>query len=100
MSRSEGSAAAGDVVTNGTRIFRGTGQTPHSHVDKQSAHAHENPQRGAAGQPHNNDVRPDAALAEAECAHADQKSNMRNPVAACERGTQARDAANNPDRKV
>ena len=89
----------------GTRTFRGTGQTRHSRVDKQSAHAHENPQRGAAGQPHNNDVRPDdfwsaCALAEAEGAHADQKSHVRNPVAACELGIQARDSTNNPDRKV
>ena len=64
----------------GMRTFRGTGQTLHSHDVKQSTHAHKNPQRGAAGQPHNNDVlvHSDAALAEAEGAHTDQKSMYAN----------------------
>ena len=74
--------------------------TPHSHAGYQSAHAHENPQRGATRQPHNNDACPDAALAEAEGAHTDQKSHMRNPVAAFELGIQVRYATNDPDRKV
>ena len=80
-----------------TRTFCDTGQPLHSYVAKQSAHAHENPQRGAARQPHNNDVlaRPDAALAEAEGTHSYQASHMRNSVAACELGIQAMDAMNN-----
>ena len=68
----------------GTRTFRGTGQTLHSHVAKQSAHAHENPKRGAAGQAHNNDARPDAALPEAEGAHTDQKSMYANKAGCTE----------------